>query len=85
MHEKDVELKLKQVRMKVESAKEVVSNLKAQHNVLLQRLSEECGISTVEEAKKRLERLQKRRAVLEQSIEEGIAKMEDQYKDILDE
>ena len=83
MLDKDVEAKLKRVREKLESSKEDVSNLKAQHKLLMQRLVDECGVNTLEEAQKRLVKLKKRKEVLEYKIEAGLVELERKYRDIL--
>jgi len=75
MKEADL-LKLKQ---EIDQAKSSVSELKGQQTALLKQLKEEWGCSSIEEAEKKIKKMQKEIETLDASIETGLEELEEQY------
>ena len=74
---KDSELlKLKE---EIEDAKEETSQLKGQRKALLVQLKQELGVSTVEEAEKKLDKLVAERDALREKKDKAKEELEEKY------
>lgn len=73
------ETQLLKLKKQVEEAKTEVSELKGHQSALLKQLKEEWGCSDITTAEKKLKSLQKEIEEVNQSIEEGIAELEEKY------
>lgn len=76
MDEQDL-LELKQ---DIEKAKTKVNQLEGQRKGLLEQLKEDWGCSSVEEAEKKLSKLEAGAEKLDKKLQKGIQKLEEKYE-----
>jgi septal ring factor EnvC (AmiA/AmiB activator) len=69
-------LKLKQ---EIDQAKSSVSELKGQQTALLKQLKDDWQCSSIEEAEKKIKKMQKEIETLDASIETGLEELEESY------
>jgi len=75
----DVEAKLKSYKKQIDAAKKELAQAEGSSNMVLRRLKEEYGISTIEDAKTRLGAISAERTALNNRIEERVKYIEDTY------
>jgi len=73
------ERKLLDLKEQVEEAKIKVSELTGQQTALMKQLKEEFGCTTIEQAQKKLETMEKEITVLDKKIEEGVQELKTKY------
>ena len=67
------------LKEKVDAAKTAVSEFRGQLSTLKKQLKEDWGLATLEKAKEKLKELQGNIDNIDTKIEEGVAKLEDEY------
>ncbi|MFA5934991.1 MAG: hypothetical protein WC827_03850 [Candidatus Paceibacterota bacterium] len=68
---------LLQLKQDIDEAKNSVNQLKGQQTALLKQLKDEWGCSSIEEAEKRIKKMQKEIETLDASIETGLEELEE--------
>lgn len=71
---------LLELKGKVETVKQTVSEYKGQQTGIIKQLKDDFGCKTIEEAEKKLKVLDKEIEELDQQIEDNISEIEEKYK-----
>jgi len=71
--------RLQKLRAEIEQAKSDRSGLEGERRSVTAGMQEQFGISSLDEAKKKLEELQQQETDLNQQITDGLAELEQQY------
>ena len=69
---------LLQLKKEIDQAKSSVSELKGQQTALLKQLKDDWQCSSIEEAEKKIKKMQKEIETLDASIETGLEELEEQ-------
>lgn len=83
MNETEIDTHLKRLRGRVDTARNSMSELKAQQSLLLKRVQEDYNLANIDEAIQYRDRLKNRQAELKKRIESGLQEIEEKYGDLL--
>lgn len=70
---------LLELKSNIDSAKSKISELEGQKKMLMKRLKDDYGCTTLKQAKKKLDELNESVTELDDQIQQGIEKLEEQY------